>query len=408
MRICILASVFWPIYPGQGGRHAFVLAETLAEMGHQIDVISTHPINFDEKKSDLKLISFEFKDGIRIIRIPSFRTTRPSLFRKFIFYLSFSLTSLLALPFISSDIILGLHPPPPYLIFNSFLISKLKRSKYILRVTDFWPDVLFDYSYFRWNVLKTIVTVVSRIMYNLADYILAFTPMLKSMLIGFGISEHKIGTLEMATDTDVFRSIPDIRNESGKLGLPDLNSKFVVFYSGAFALTYDFNLLLNAAKLLESEKEILFVLLGDGDSKDHIMGMIKKLSIRNVLLIPPVSGADSVSKYINCSDVCVVPLKAEMSTSMNTRPSKIFEFWACEKPVIAACEGSLAKFIDESEAGIVVEPGNFNEFADVIYNCYKNPGKTKLLGTSGRKLVLQRFSYPVLKDNLKEIIYNII
>jgi len=406
INVCIFASIFWPIYPGQGGRHAFTLAETLIKMGHKVNVISSHPSDYrSDKHSYFKFINIEIKNGIRIIRVPCIIATKPGIFRKLIFYLSFSITSLFALPSAGRhELLLGLHPPPPYLILPAFLTSKLFNSKYVLRVTDFWPDVLFDYKYFRWNLVKIIFTYISRIMYKLADGIMAFSPEIKNKLVEFGVPMCKIDVIEMATDTDIFRPLKNVRNESRNLGFPDISSKYVVFYAGAYALTYDFDILLDAAKFLENNKNIIFVLIGDGDNRDHILKRKKILNLNNFYVLPPVSGAPIVTKYINCSDVCVVPLKGEMTTSMMTRPSKIFEFWACEKPVIVASRGYLATFIEKSEAGIVIEPEKPEKLAEIITFLYENPIKAIKMGKKGRALVLERFSQKKLQNNIKKII----
>lgn len=405
-RICILACVFWPLYPGYGGAQAFVIAQTLAGAGYKVDVVTTFPINPNSKRS-LKygLIAKEQLSGIKVIRVPALRPTRPGLGKKLLFYLSFALTSLMALPFIRKpDVILGLDPPAPFLLLPGFLFSRLLRAKYIIRVTDLWPDVLSDFGLAKSKPARKVATLVTTVAYRLADHIMAFTPRLKPGITKYGIPEGKISVIEIAVDTSLFRPMPDARNRSASLGLPNPRPRFIVLYSGAFALTYDFNSLLEAAKILEADEGILFALLGDGDARDYIKDKIAELKLKNVIMLPPVSQAELVARYINCSDACVVPLKPEMVTSMITRPSKTFEFWACGKPVITCSKDELAALIEESEAGIALPPGEPIALAEAIEFLNLNRHVAVAMGKRGREFVSSRFSYQVLATNLGKMI----
>jgi len=404
-KICILACVFWPIYPGFGGRHAYVIAENLVKAGYDVHIITTFPIDLNRKRNFFrqKLLSREDVSGMKIYRVPSFLPTGGGLRQKFAFYISFMLTSVISLPFVrGSNFILGLHPPAPFLIFPSVVFSRLLRAKYILRVTDLWPDVVFDFDLAKSNFVRKTVIMVSKTAYRLADHIMAFTPQIEERIKAYGVSGKKISMVEMAVDTDLFRPAPEPLTEAQGSRLPNPKDKFVVLYSGAFALTYDFDLLLEAAKKLE-DQNILFVLLGDGDAKSEILRKIENLRLDNVFLPTPVSRPEEVARFINYSDVCVIPLKPQMITSTLTRPSKVFEFWACGKPVVCCTKGELKDLIEQSGAGIVLEPGDLEAFTQAIKSLSSDPGRTSEMGEKARDFVLQRFSYERLRWKLGQM-----
>jgi len=406
LRICILACVFWPIYPGYGGAQHFVTAQALASLGYNVNVVTTFPIGPGSKRSfKFGLIAREQLNGIKIIRVPAFRPSGPGLGRKFMFYLSFALTSLTALAFIrKADVILGLDPPAPFLVPPGFLFSRLLRAKYIIRVTDLWPDVLFEFDIVKSKLARKVATSITTMAYRIADHIIAFAPKIKPGITKYGIPDEKISIIELAVDTALFRPMPDARNQAVSLGFPSPDNRFVVLYSGAFALTYDFDTLLKAAKILESFQDILFALLGDGDARDHIKEKTAELELKNVIMLPPVSKSELVAQYINCSDVCVVPLKPEMVTSMITRPSKTFEFWACGKPVIACSKDELAALIEQSQAGIALEPGEPEALAKAIEFLNSSRDVATDMGEKGRQFVLDNFSYQTLAANLEKTI----
>ncbi|NQT71171.1 MAG: glycosyltransferase family 4 protein [Chloroflexi bacterium] len=397
-----MASVFWPIYPGFGGRHAYALAGNLVEAGYEVDVVAAFPIDLRRRWNFFRQwsIAKDKSNGMRVFRVFSLIPTGLGLIRKLLFYLSFALTSLIAIPFIrKADYVLALHPPPAWLILPGFVFSRLLRAKYIIRVTDLWPDVVFEFKLANRTPLRQLVKLMAKITYGMADQIMAFTPEIKARMVKSGVPENKISIVEMAVDTITFSPESLTAGEAGTLGLPESNEKFVVLYAGAFALTYDFDALLKAAKILENER-IVFVILGDGDAKNQITQTIKKLNLKNVIMAPPVAGAQKVAKCINYSDVCVMPLKPEMLTSTITRPSKVFEFWACGKPVVSCTKGEMEHLTNESGAGIVVEPGDVEGLATAIKRLYQNPDETNEMGKRAREYVTSRFSYESLQASL--------
>jgi len=402
-KVCLLACVFWPVYPGFGGRHAYVLAQNLLRAGYDVDVVAAFPVDLRRRGNFFRQrpLAIEMVDGLRVIRVFTLLPTGPGLWRKLLFYLSFALTSLLAIPIVrGSRFVLGLHPPPAFQVFPGFVFSKLLRAKYVIRITDLWPDVVFDFELSNSSVFARFVTLLTKVMYRFADHIMAFTPQIKDRLIQQGVPESKMSMIEMAVDADVFRPMPGVRERCVELGLPDPAGRFVVLYAGAFALTYDFSVFLEAARGLR-EEDVTFVILGDGDAKAGICAKIEEHGLKNVFMPRPVSGADSVAKYVNYSDVCVIPLKPEMVASTLTRPSKLFEFWACGKPVICCAKGELENLMQESDAGIAVEPGNTGALVQAIKRLRDDRELARTMGQNGRDFTLRRFSYDALGANLK-------
>lgn len=400
--MCLLASVFWPIYPGYGGRHAFVMAQNLLAAGYEVDVIAAFPIDLRRRGNFFRQrpISTEVVDGIRVIRVFTLLPTNLGLPRKLAFYLSFMFTSLTALPIVRrADYVFGLHPPPFFLIIPGNILAILLRAKYLIRVTDVWPDVFFEFKLTRSPILRQLVVLLTKINYALAHHIMAFTPQIKERMVRNGVRQEKLSVVEMAIDSNLFEPLEVTRAERNDMGLEAAEDKFIVLYAGAFALTYDFDLFLEAAERLRNE-DAFFVLLGDGDAKRHIIDTISARRLTNVLMPPPVSRPESVAKYINCSDVCVMPLKPEMVTSTLTRPSKVFEFWACGKPVISCTKGEMQLLTQESGAGMVVAPGDTDGFVEAIRYLQRNPEVAEDMGKRAREFVVDRFSYESLTKNL--------
>ncbi len=71
---------------------------------------------------------------------------------------------------------------------------------------------------------------------------------------------------------------------------------------------------------------------------------------------------------------------------------KIFEYLACEKPVVAALAGETARVLTDSGGGIVVPPGAARSMAEAILGLYQQPERRIAMGKVGRRYVEEHFS----------------
>ncbi|GAB3027603.1 glycosyltransferase family 4 protein [Spirosoma pulveris] len=103
-----------------------------------------------------------------------------------------------------------------------------------------------------------------------------------------------------------------------------------------------------------------FLIIGDGGARHQLEAAIRREGVDTVelrdtvdraALLAPFRQADYLFLHLNDLDVCKRVL-----------PSKLFEYGATEKPIIAGVAGYAASFIHEHLANcIVFEPGNVDE-----------------------------------------------
>jgi glycosyltransferase involved in cell wall biosynthesis len=74
-------------------------------------------------------------------------------------------------------------------------------------------------------------------------------------------------------------------------------------------------------------------------------------------------------------------------------PVKTFEYMAASLPVIASKFGESAKFLQEANAGILVDPLSPNEIADAIQWILDHPGEAAEMGKRGRKLISEKYTW---------------
>ena len=167
-----------------------------------------------------------------------------------------------------------------------------------------------------------------------------------------------------------------------KLGLA---GKFVVTYAGALGQANDIPTILRAAKTLNENSDIHFLLVGDGKEKSNLEVLATEYGLKNVTFTGAVPKTD-VSGMLAASDVCTATL---MSIPMfkTTYPNKVFDYMAAGKPTILGIDGVIRQVIEAAHGGIFVPPSDDKALAEAILRLYGDQSTLKQMGQSARAYV---------------------
>jgi glycosyltransferase involved in cell wall biosynthesis len=88
-------------------------------------------------------------------------------------------------------------------------------------------------------------------------------------------------------------------------------------------------------------------------------------------------------------------------------PVKLFEFMAAGLPVIASKEGEAAKFVQECNGGILVNPLHPQEVCDAIVWLFAHPDEAQAMGARGQKLIFERYNWEKEQETLLLALENI-
>jgi glycosyltransferase involved in cell wall biosynthesis len=184
-----------------------------------------------------------------------------------------------------------------------------------------------------------------------------------------------------------------------KYGLED---KFVVLYAGAHGLSNDLGIVLQAAEKLKDQQKISIVLVGDGKDKLALQAQAEKMKLSNVVFVPPVPKAQ-MATALAAADACLAILKP-LKLYGTVYPNKVFDYMAAGRPVILAIDGVIRQVIEESGAGIFVQPGDPAALANAIRKMASNPSEAKSMGQAGRKHLEKYFDRSELAKQMEDVL----
>lgn len=102
----------------------------------------------------------------------------------------------------------------------------------------------------------------------------------------------------------------------------------------------------------EAMPEVEFRLIGDGGRRDALMESVARLSLTNVEILTPVE-RDALMEAYRQADVLFLHLNA-FKACYKVLPSKIFEYAATGKPILAGVGGYAANFLHDNIPGVEV------------------------------------------------------
>ncbi len=163
-----------------------------------------------------------------------------------------------------------------------------------------------------------------------------------------------------------------------------LEGKFVALYAGSFNVQHDLHTLLEAARRLQTDPEIAFVLMGSGPAEQELVGMARDAGLGNVVFFPalPVS---ELSPYLGAADV---GLATEIAGSQDNIPSKVYLYMAGRLPLVVTDDaGETRALVARSGSGLLVPPSDASAIVEKILELKRHPELAAALGNAGRLFV---------------------
>lgn len=207
--------------------------------------------------------------------------------------------------------------------------------------------------------------------------------------------QNKFKVLPNGVDTDLFRNYHShLREELS------IEQDFVIGYVGILREWVDFEPVFAAVKELSKRySNIKILIIGEEGKFKENKELAERYGILNRVIFTKTVPYTEVPKYISCMDVCVIPFKLD-AVSQNSLPLKLFEYMACEKPVISTeVEGIMAAVQNR-----VLYASNSEEYRNKIIELYNNEALRTEMGLNGRKFVGKNYSWSKIALELEGVL----
>ncbi|MFR1707590.1 MAG: glycosyltransferase family 4 protein [Clostridium sp.] len=405
MKILFLTQ-YCPPEVGAPQNRIFEFAKQLKKFGHEITILTAMPNYprgeiFEEYRG--KKIVKETIDGIDIVRTGIYATKSKDFVKRLRNYLSFTWSSVFSgAKHIEKQDVIITESPPLFLGWSGYVLSKMKKAKFVFNVSDLWPESAVKLDVLHNKAMIKASTWLEEFCYRKAAAVTGQTKGIVDNIVSRGFDKNKVHIITNGVDTEFFKK--ENRSEEFRESI-GIKNKFAVVYAGIHGIAQGLEVLVDAAEIIKEEKEIQIVFIGEGPEKPMLMNKVKEKKLENVTFLPMQDKKD-MPKIIASMDATVVPLK-KLDIFKGALPSKMFENLASEIPIVLAVEGEAENLINDAQAGIVVEPENSKEIAKAILKLHKNKELRESLGKNGRNYVMNNFSREAIARKLENILLDL-
>jgi glycosyltransferase involved in cell wall biosynthesis len=305
---------------------------------------------------------------------------------------SFGVSALLASVFVRNVKVVWASSWAPGVVFG-----KICGKPVVLNVDDLTLYDIEDLNLMKGDsIILRIGKIIYGIFYKLGD---AITP------ISLGYIDVISSRYDVSRDRfHVVRGGVDLSTFNVKIGKNRESGKFIVLYSGALSVAYDFDQVISAAKvLLKEAPDVEFVIQGGGEYAESIDRTLRKAGLRNVLLINRIVSRAEVAQLLNGADALILPLR-DFGRPYLGLSTKLYEYQAVGKPIICCSSGVPGTYVQETKSGVVVKPGDYKSLAESIVYLRRNKDVVKELGENGRRYVENNLSIEIIGLKMKEIL----
>jgi glycosyltransferase involved in cell wall biosynthesis len=403
MRILYLTQ-YYPPEIGAGASRAYEMSMSLAGFGHSVTVLTEFPSYSSgaiPPKYRGKLFVVERVKGVTVVRVWTYPTDRASMLERLLNYVSFMLMSIVyGLRLGEFDLIYA-TTPTPFTGLSAFLISFVKRVKFVYEVRDLWPEYAVELGVLKNPLAVKVGMGIGQFCYSRARLLIPVTQGICSDLVQRGFGQKAV-VVRNGVNTELFRRGSDLRERLG------LEGKFVAVFAGVLGITGAVESLLESARILSGRghDDICFLFVGGGIRKQRLVQKSKEYGLNNVVFLEP-QPEDRLPFYLNSADVGIATLR-DARFARGAIPTKMLTYMACELPVILGIQGEAEEIIRDAQAGIAVEPENPEQLSTAILKLYSDKQLATEMGKRGRAFVVERFSRKdqarVLERNLLEML----
>ncbi len=228
----------------------------------------------------------------------------------------------------------------------------------------------------------------SRWKYRQVDCFIAASDAIRRMLVQDGVAEGRAVTVHEGIDVDAVAGAPIV----------DIHAAFflphgapVVGNVAALVPHKGHRHLIEAAHLVVRQlPDARFVILGEGELRDHLEHQVRERHLEKHVLMPGFR--TDVFGCIRAFDLFA------MSSVTEGLGTSLLDAMACSRPIVATTAGGIPEIVVDGETGLLTPVRDHRAMAEAIVRLLRDPARRRQMGDAGAARVRDRFTVERMVD----------
>lgn len=389
-----------PAKTGAGGRGYLIMRE-LARMGHTCVIITSDSNLLTQVPAMTSPYQLQQVDGMQLWWVRTLKYKVAKSAQRILSWLHFE-WRLWRMP-------KGNLPKPDTIvvsslslltIINGMWLRRLYRCRLVFEIRDIWPLTIIEEGGFsQRNPFVAALGFIEKLGYQHADAIVGTMPNLEEHVASVLGKPKEAHCIPMGVDDVMLAKAEELPAEYVQRYLPQ--DKFLVAHAGTIGITNALDTFLECAQALSSDPNVHFLVVGDGDLKEHYQKRYAHLT--NLTFAPRVSKLQVQAVLSRCNLLYFSVHQSKVwryGQSLN----KVIDYMLAGKPVVASYTG-FPSMINEAGCGTYVPAGDVNALANEVRRYVSMaPAQLDEIGQRGREWVLVHRQYKTLAHDYLKIL----
>ena len=355
----VFFTFYYPPDLCAGSFRAIALTQALSKRmknDDELHIIATHPNRYENHRVKASDIEVHGNTTIHRISVPSHKSGMFSQARTFATY---ALASYKLCNKLNPDFLIGTTSRLMTGILTGVSARKLG-CKYFIDLRDIFSETISDIFSQKNKLLgfisKKTFSLLERWLFNKAIGVNVVSEGFPEYFQTMGIDTSNWSFFPNGVDK-IFTNLPFMENKRSK--------KITnILYIGNIGTGQGLeNILPATAKCMGNKYQ--FLVIGGGGASSKLINTIKNNNVDNIEILAPIK-REKLIKYYEDADILFVHLN-DIPAFQRVLPSKIFEYAALRKPIVAGLSGYSAKFIlDNVPYATIFNSGDVDGCVDAI------------------------------------------
>jgi len=286
-------------------------------------------------------------------------------------------------------------------ILNGLMLRRKYKCKLVFEVRDIWPLTIIEEGGFSYrNPLVMFLSWLEWVGYKYSDVVVGTMPNLIQHVEDVLGYKRSVYCIPMGFD----ESMLDGGEVGGEFVERYFDGRyFNVVHAGAIGITNALDCFFDAARKLESNSTVRFVVVGDGALKDHYQE--KYGDLKNVLFAGRVPRR-VVQSVLRNADLVYFSVFRSRVWDYGQSLNKVVDYMLSGKPILASFSG-YPSMVNEAECGFFVPSEDVDALASEVERLSRmSRSLLSEIGNRGKKWIVENRSYSRLADQYIDCIFN--
>lgn len=227
---------------------------------------------------------------------------------------------------------------------------------------------------------------------QLADKITVISNGVREQLSPYNIEEKRYIYNPNGVDPEEFHPDIDGSEVRKQYGFTD---EIVVGFIGTFTRWHGVETLFEAAEIVAKKNpRMRFLFIGEGDLRTALQHRAEEQGLDTTCTFTGLVPHHKAALHLAACDILVSPhLGFEDGTKFFGSPTKLFEYMAMGKAIIASKLEQIGEIITDGVNGFHMAPGNAQQLAELIVQLAHDGALRKRLGAQARQDVINKYTW---------------